>query len=324
MLKRTEFVEAVSTRHTWAAQLVTTLVILVSAKACAQTTNVSVNPEADAFIREAAPANNYGRAGSLSVAGVSATNGFGLLGGRADSLVRFRLNEVAASLDTAFGNHEWFITSAALRLYETGAPNNALFNRGVGAFEVRWLASGDDWQEGTGSPNVPTMDGVSFQDLPSLLNPGRDLSLGALTNSGVDGAFTVNLALASAFVEDLRSGRPTTLHFTPASNSIGFTFLSRSDPRTTLRTALELTVAAGPPPRIASIERTGATEVAVRFNIRSNWTHLLQYRDVLPSDDANAWVNLFSAPAQPFDGQANVLDAVTNRQRFYRLNISPQ
>src|SRR5262245_17605680 len=105
-----------------------------------QITNVSVNPAEDAFIREAAPTNNYGRAGSLSVGGVSATNGFGVLGGRADSLVRFRLGDVVALLDTMFGNHDWFVAGASLRLYEMGAPNNALFSRGVGAFEIRWLA----------------------------------------------------------------------------------------------------------------------------------------------------------------------------------------
>src|SRR5262245_9206805 len=93
----------------------------------AQTTNVVLNPEADAFIREVAPTNNYGRAGSLSVAGPSSTNGFGATGGRADSLLRFRLNEVIASLDTAFGDGNWFFLRARLKLYEMGAPNNALF-----------------------------------------------------------------------------------------------------------------------------------------------------------------------------------------------------
>src|SRR5262245_54971714 len=93
---------------------------LASSLAVAQTTNVTVNPEADAFLREAALTSNYGRAGSLSVGGVAATNGFGVLGGRTDSLVRFRLDAVVTSLDTAFGNSDWFIAGAALQLYEIG------------------------------------------------------------------------------------------------------------------------------------------------------------------------------------------------------------
>src|SRR5262245_64088517 len=111
-------------------------IAFVASTSVAQTTNVSVSCEADAFVREAAPTNNYGRAGALSVAGILATNGSGLPGGRANSLARFRLNEVAASLDAAFGNHEWLIIRAELRLYEVAAPNNPLFSRGIGAVEV--------------------------------------------------------------------------------------------------------------------------------------------------------------------------------------------
>jgi len=119
------------------------VLLFAEAHTLAQTTNIFLNPEADAFVREAAPTNNYGRAGSLSVSGTAVTNGFGVIGGRADSLARFRLADAVAALDAAFGNHEWFIACAALHLYEMGAPNNALFSRGVGSFEVRWLASGD-------------------------------------------------------------------------------------------------------------------------------------------------------------------------------------
>jgi len=286
-------------------------------------TNVLLTPEADAFTLAVAPTNNYGRAGSLSVSGATATNGFGLIGGRADSLARFSLTETVASLDAAFGNHEWFIASAVLRLYEMGAPNNALFSRGVGAFEVRWLASGDVWQEGTGSPNVPTTDGVTFQDLPALLDSAHDLSLGVFTNNGADGPLTISLPLQPAFVEDLRAGGPMTLQFTPASDSIGFTFLSRNDPRTSLRIALELTVAAGPPPSISGIERFGNSEVLIRFTVRSNWTHFLQRQDTLGTNIGLSWTNIFTVSSAPSNTQAEVHDTVTNAQRSYRLLVVP-
>jgi hypothetical protein len=289
----------------------------------AQTTNLSVNLEADAFIREAAPASNYGRAGALNVGGTSATNGFGVPGGRFDSLVRFRLNDTLGSLEKSFGDQDWFIAGAALRLYEMGAPNNPLFNRGVGVFEIRWLASGDDWPEGTGSPSAPTMDGVAFQDLASLMDPARDLSLGLFTNNGADGSLMVNLPLLPPFLEDPRSGNPTTLHFLPASDSIGFTFLSRSDPRTTLRITLELVVVAGPPPRIGSIDRVGENELAIRFLARSNWSHIVQYQDNLSTGPSFAWANLFSYPAQSQDSQLEARYTLTNVSRIYRLFLLP-
>jgi hypothetical protein len=297
--------------------------VLASLSSLAQTTNILVNPEADAFIRAAAPAANYGGAGSLSVGGVTATNGFGVLGGRADSLVRFNLGESVNALDSAFGNHDWFVVSAVLQLYEIGTPNNALFSRGIGAFEVRWLASGDNWVEGSGSPNVSTTDGVAFQDLPSLLNPAQDLSLGVFTNKSTDGPLAIQLRLPPGFVEDLRAGGLMTLQFTPASNSIGFTLLSRSDPRTNLRITLNLTVAAGSPPRISAIESASDKEVAIHFTARSNWTYVVQYCGSLPTNADNAWLNLFTVSAQSSNTQAVVRDAITNAQGFYRLVVVP-
>ena len=295
---------------------------LLPHQGAAQTTNVLLNPEADAFVREAAPTNNYGRAGSLSVSGIGATNGLGVPGGRADTLARFELNEIVAALDGTFGNHDWFIASAVLRLYELGAPNNALFNRGIGSFQIRWLPSGNNWLEGTGSPSAPTTDGVTFQDLPALLDPLHDASLGVFTNNGIDGPLTINLSLVPAFAANLRAGLLTTLQFTPANDSIGFTFLSRSDPRMTLRIGLELRVAAGPVPQITSVERTNLSEVALHFNLRSNWTCVVQYREALPAGAALPWVDLPSQPAQGFEGQATILDATTNEARLYRLSVS--
>jgi hypothetical protein len=288
-----------------------------------QTTNLLLYAEADAFLRAAMPTNNYGRAGSLSVAGLAATNGFGVPGGRSDSLVRFSLAESVPRLDEAFGDHTWFILNAVLRLYEMGSPNNASFSRGVGAFEIRWLAQGDVWVEGTGSPNVPTTDGVTFADLPSLLDPARDLALGVFTNRSADGFLDIPLPLYPAFVEDLRGGGPTTLHFTPASEAVGFTFLSRSDPRTSLRLTLELTIAPGPPPRISMINRTRAGEVAIRFHARSNWTHLLQGRDWVGPAANSAWIDLMTLAAAPASLEAQYSDGTTNAQRFYRLLAWP-
>src|SRR5262249_31782739 len=101
---------------------------------------VSVVPDADAFVRSAAPASNYGRGGALSVSGPAATNGSGSQNGRFDTLVRFPMMNVVASFDEEFGIQNWVVTKVRLILNETAAPDNAIFNRGVGAFEVKWLA----------------------------------------------------------------------------------------------------------------------------------------------------------------------------------------
>jgi hypothetical protein len=159
--------------------------------------------------------------------------------------------------------------------------------------------------------------------LPAILDPARDLGLGVFTNNGADGSLTISLPLQPAFVEDLRAGGLTTLHFTPASDSIGFTFLSRNDPRPDLRVALELTVAAGPPPSISTIEPSGNSQVVIRFAARSNWTYVVQSRDIVRTSAESPWTNFFTMAAQPSNTQVEVHDAITNAQRFYRLLVLP-
>ena len=284
-----------------------------------QVTNFLVAAEADAFVRELAPADNYGRAGNLSVAGASALNGFGAPGGGADSLMRFRLEAQAAELDSFFRNHDWFIARAALHLYELGMPNNPIFSMGVGSFSIAWLADGDAWEEGSGSPNAPAAEGVAFQDLAALLDPLKDILLGSFQNTGADGWLVASLGLPEAFVQDLRSGSALTLHLAPTGDEIGFTFLSRSDRRTELQARLELAAAAGPRPSIQSIELSAPNQVTIRFNTRLGWTYAMQYRE----DFDGAWVNLASTIVAASDGTAATIDATTSPHRIYRLVVAP-
>src|SRR5207247_9812805 len=135
----------------------------------AQTSRWSVAPGADAFVRSLAPSSNYGGAGALSVSGSAAVNGSGDQNGLFDALMRFSMSNVVVSMDGLLGGQDWIVTEARLVLTEVGAPDNAIFNRGVGAFEVRWVAS-DAWVEGTGKPMAPTSDGVAWQDLPLIVN----------------------------------------------------------------------------------------------------------------------------------------------------------
>jgi hypothetical protein len=138
-----------------------------------QTTNFAVTPAADAFVRSLAPGDNFGAAGALSVSGSAALNGSGQQNGLFDSLIRFDTADLAASMNNAFGSNGWVVTGAALSASEVAAPNNPIFNRGVGAFEIWWIGS-DNWVEGSGTPNVPTTDGVAYQDMANFLNPAGD------------------------------------------------------------------------------------------------------------------------------------------------------
>jgi hypothetical protein len=145
--------------------------LVLSARLCSsQTVTISVNPEGDAFVRSAAPSGNYGGAGAIAVSGATAVNGANQQNGAFDSLIRFPTSNLVASLDSVFATHDWLVLRATLKLTEMAAPPSPIFNRGVGAFEIRWLAS-DSWMEGTGIPITPTVDGVAWNDIPSLLNP---------------------------------------------------------------------------------------------------------------------------------------------------------
>src|SRR5262249_15983780 len=123
--------------------------------AAAQGVGVVVAPDADSFVRSLAPASNYGAGGALSVSGASAVNGSGVPNGLLDTLMGFPTSNLVASLDGTLGSGGWIVTGVRLVLTEMATPDNAIFNRGVGAFEVRWLAA-DGWVEGTGKPNAPT------------------------------------------------------------------------------------------------------------------------------------------------------------------------
>jgi len=167
--------------------------------------SVLVLPDADTFTRAAAPTNNYGAGGGLSVAGAASANGTGQQNGAFDTLIRFPGSNVVAALDAELGGHDWLVIGARLYVTEMAAPDNPMFNKGVGAFEIRWIAE-DGWIEGTGKPAMPTSDGVTWQDLPAILNSNVERSLGTFTNAGIDGQESFALATPQGFVADLRSG----------------------------------------------------------------------------------------------------------------------
>jgi hypothetical protein len=276
---------------------------------------VSVTPSADTFVRAAAPTFNYGGAGAIAVAGASATNSAGQTNGAFDSFIRFPCSNLVAIVDAAIGSHSWVVTRASLHLTEMAAPPLATFNRGVGAFEVRWVAD-DNWIEGTGVPVQPTTDGLKYQDLPFILNPATDVSLGHFTNSGLDGPLSFELVPATAFANDARGGGDVTLCLTAVSPRIGFTIDSRSFTISNNWPALEITALAAPNGVLRSIAKTSPSQVTITFDAASNWATTLQ-----AASDPNfvSSSNLLIVPPQSPASHTNVQETIAAQSRFYRL-----
>jgi len=205
-------------------------------------------PVADAFVRAATPGLNYGGAGSLSVSGPSATNAAGFANGAFDTLIRFSMSGAVSAFDSAFGPGNWVFSAATLWLTEQAAPANTNFNRGTGSFEIRWM-NADGWVEGTGNPNSPTTDGVTYNDLPALLNPGNDVSLGTFSNAGLNALQAFPLPLSHPnFVNDMAQGNEVSFYLTAVTAHIGFTFHSRNSSSAGSRPFLTLTAVAVPEP----------------------------------------------------------------------------
>ena len=237
-------------------RLVVMAASLVACVASAQSpVTVSSTPTADAFVRSADPTHNYGGGGALSVSGSAAVNGSGQQNGSFDSLMRFSLNGAVSSFDAAFGAGNWTLSSAKLWLTEVAAPTSTMFNRGVGSFEVRWMAN-DGWGEGTGTPSAPTTDGVTYKDLPSLTPVASTVSLGTFANAGQNTQQAFALPLNdSTFLSDLMSGGSVSFYLTAASPGVGFTFNSRSFGTVSGRPFLEVT--AVPEPGVTALLALG-------------------------------------------------------------------
>jgi hypothetical protein len=295
------------------------LALFLCLEAAAQSVVVTTAPDADAFVWSAAPDSNYGSAGALSVSGSSAVNGSGQQNGLFDSLMRFPTASVAATLNGVLGTASWKVTRSRLIVTEVAAPQSAIFNRGVGAFTAFLMAS-NSWDEGTGNPRMPTTDGVTWNELPGLVNSNLDMRLGTFTNGGVDGQIAFSLAPTAPFIAAIQQGRAVSLHLTATSPEIGFTFNSRNFTDTNTEPFLEVTAELAP--KIDSIVMSNSFAL-VSFETVSNWSYRLQGAGALPDSGEGKWTDLLVVPASSPSGAAVYQDGLTNRQRFYRLSVSP-
>ncbi|HUJ10843.1 MAG TPA: hypothetical protein VL171_12520 [Verrucomicrobiae bacterium] len=275
-------------------------------------TNVSV---ADAFVRSLAPTSNYGGAGALSVSGTIATNAVGQQEGLLDSFMRFDVSGPVSNLNHAFGVGQWVIVRVTLNLFEQGAPNNATFNRGVGLFEVRWIAD-NSWAEGTGNPNAPTTDGIVWNDEPSVLNPNLDVSLGTFVNGGTDGLVRLMLTVPPGFVDNVSTGALVSFYVTAATNSpVGFTFHSHNFVDPTQWPFLEVT--AVPIPQITSLAIIGSNAKII-FSTATNLTYAVEYSNDLVG---GSWDTLANVTGNGGPMSAIDFGVAAMAKRFYRVHL---
>ncbi len=206
-----------------------TLLGILIASACVFSVHAqyfSDAPDADSFVSAGTPTLNYGATDTLSVSGSNATNGLSVMNGPSDTFIRFNTAALIGSFDSRYGTNNWVGTHAAIQLTEQGSPTNPIFNRGVGTFQVRWIAN-TNWAEGTGTPAIPTADGVSYSSEADLLNSNTDEILGTFTNSGVNQALFFYLKMPPGFVNAVKAGAEVDLYLTAANPDTGFTFYSK-------------------------------------------------------------------------------------------------
>ena len=198
-------------------------------------TNYTTTTVADAFLATGSTNNpdgdlsdlNFGSAGVLAVAPANAAKG------EFHSVARFDFSGAVPEFNSAYGKNGWRVTGLSLTLtsnYGTAGvqPNNAIFNIiSGGKFVIAWL-SNNDWAEGTGTPNLPTMDGVTFDSLPDLLSgPTNILCTNIYTPPGNNVPITYTLPLNTNILAEIESGAEATFLFYAADTNIAYLFNSK-------------------------------------------------------------------------------------------------
>lgn len=204
------------------------------------------------------PSSNYGAAGALAVSAA------GLTQGAFDSLLRFDVSTVKSTFDGAYGVGGWSIDSIALQL-TTSTVNNTIFNTSAtGSFNVDWLPT-DSWVEGTGNPLGPTTDGVTWNDLATLMSSSQFQNTFAVANVGDGVTANYTLTPTAGLLSDVTAGSgSTSLLLSAADSSISALFNSRNFGTATRRPALMVTASAVPEPGRALLIMLGFAGIAQR------------------------------------------------------------
>jgi hypothetical protein len=190
----------------------------------------------DAFLATGSPGNpsgtnltneNFGAAGVLAVASAASVKG------EFESVLKFNLTNATGLFNGTYGPN-WTISDLSLELTGNFAtagaqPDNPMFNSVSGGnFVVEWMAD-DDWVEGTGRPNFPTADGVTYGSLPLLLSDSHEV---LCTNTYVPPGDNVHLMwplpLNVNLVSNIVVGGPVSFRLCAADDRISCLFNSHN------------------------------------------------------------------------------------------------
>lgn len=190
----------------------------------------------DAFLATGSPNNprgtdltgsNFGAAGVLYIAPAASANG------EYQSVLKFSLFGASSLFNSACGSN-WTITAISLELTgniaTAGAqPDNAMFNPVTGGnFVIEWLAD-DNWVEGTGRPNFPTTDGVTYGSLADLLAGAHEiLCTNTYSPPGNNVPVTWTLPLNGNLVNDIARGGAVSFRLFAVDNQISYLFNSHN------------------------------------------------------------------------------------------------
>lgn len=283
----------------------------------------STTTSEDVFMATGSPDNpigtdltgeNFGAAGTLAISPASADKG------EFQSVIMFNLAGAVTLFNNNFGTNGWTVIDITLTLNSNYGiagvqPNNGIFNViSGGNFVIEWL-SNDDWAEGTGTPNLPTTDGVTYDSLPELTSGATAI----LCTNAYKPPETNNtpiifpLPLNTNLVADITNGGNTTLLFYAADNKVGYLFNSHEYGRGNQPL---INVTAGPYLEILSSAFTNGA-----FHLTAQGGANFQYQVQANTDlTTTNWQNLGTVTADG-NGLIQFADTLTtNQQRFYRLS----
>jgi len=218
----------------WSHTIIVVVILGLGLAARAQVTNSSIAVES-AFLCTGSPnyesgadltGLNFGAAGTLAIAPAAAAKG------SFESVLMFNLAAGVAQFNAEYGTNHWIITGVTLELASNYGvagvqPNNPIFNVIAGGqFAIEWL-SDSNWVAGTGTPNLPTTDGVSYDSLPTLLTPPCDI---LCTNTYVPPGNNIrvpwSLPLSANLVGNLTNGGNVSFLLCAADNQVSYLFNS--------------------------------------------------------------------------------------------------
>jgi hypothetical protein len=276
---------------------------------------------ADAFLATGSPDNpvgadltgdNFGAAGTLAISPASADKG------EFQSVIEFNFAEAVALFNGAYGTNGWTVTGISLQLTSNYGmagvqPNNKIFNViNAGSFVIEWL-SNTNWVEGTGTPALPTTDGVTFDSLPDLLAPPCDiLCTNTYAPPGDNVPVTYPLPLDTNVVAEVVGGGKATFLFYAADNEIGYLFNSHeygrgNEPLINVTAAPLLEILYGNFTNgVFHLTGLGGQNLQYKVQANSDLTTTHWQTLAIVTTDTNGFLQFYDTPA-------------TNRQRFYRL-----